>query len=114
MSTEPEKITIALSRPVTHDEKTIASLTFREATAGDACAAELVDGNLQRTLALVASMAEISLPLAKKLPLQDFHATLPRLRPSWGKRPRRVDRYYYLHRRRNSHCHKHNRAMADR
>lgn len=90
MSTELETITIPLSRPITHDEKTIASLTFKEATAGDACAAELVDGDFQRTLALIASMAGISLPLAKKLSLRDVHAITAKVGPLMGEAPAAV------------------------
>lgn len=91
MSTEPEAVTVVLSRPITHDEKTVASLTFREATAGDACAAELVEHDFQRTLALLASMSEISLALAKKIPLRDFHSIIAKVGPLMGEAPAAAD-----------------------
>ncbi len=90
MNNEPETITIPLSRPITHDEKTVASLTFREATAGDACAAELVEGDFQRTLALIASMAEVPLPLMKKVSLRDVHAITAKLGALMGEAPAAV------------------------
>jgi hypothetical protein len=87
MSTDSETVTIALSRPVTHGDKTVASLTFREATAGDACAAELVEGDFQRTLALIASMAEVPLPLMKKVSLRDVHAITAKVGALMGEQP---------------------------
>lgn len=74
MSTESETVTVVLSRPVTHGDKTVASLTFKEATAGDACAAEICTGDFQRTLALIASMANVPLPLMKEVSLRDINA----------------------------------------
>jgi hypothetical protein len=79
--------TVTLSKPIEHDGKTVASLTFREATAGDACAAELVQGDFQRTLALLASMAEISLPLAKKIPLRDVQVITGKVAHLMGEVP---------------------------
>jgi hypothetical protein len=84
-------VTVPLSKPIEHDGKTVASLTFREATAGDACAAELVEGDFQRTLALLASMSKISLPLAKKIPLRDVHAITAKVGALMGEQPAAVD-----------------------
>jgi hypothetical protein len=91
MSTELENVTVVLSRPVTHDGKTVASLTFREATAGDACCAETVTGDFSRTLALIASMAEISLPLAKKIPLRDINTITGKVAHLMGEPAAAVD-----------------------
>jgi hypothetical protein len=82
-----ETVTVTLSKPVTHDDKTVASLTFREATAGDACVAESVSGDFQRTLALVASMAGISLPLAKKISLRDVQIITGKVAHLMGEAP---------------------------
>ncbi|MDR6304932.1 hypothetical protein GGQ85_002648 [Nitrobacter vulgaris] len=84
---ESDTITIALSKPVTHGDKTVASLTFKEATAGDACAAEIVTGDFQRTLALLASMANVSLPLMKNVSLRDVHAITAKVGPLMGEAP---------------------------
>lgn len=82
-----DTVTVPLSKPIEHDGKTVASLTFREATAGDACAAELVQGDFQRTLALVASMASVSLPLMKMVSLRDINAITAKVAHLMGEAP---------------------------
>lgn len=65
-------VTVPLSKPIEHDGKTIVSLTFREATVGDMCAADLVQGDFQKMVAVLAGMANVSMPVMKMLPSRDF------------------------------------------
>lgn len=67
-----EPVTVPLSKPIEHDGKTHASLTFREATVGDMCAADLVQGDFHKMVAVLAGMADVSMPMMKLLPARDF------------------------------------------
>jgi hypothetical protein len=82
-----DTITITLSRPITHDEKTVASLTFREATAGDACGADAVHGDFTKILAVLAGMSGTPLPLIKKIPLRDINTIIAKVGPLMGEQP---------------------------
>jgi len=66
-------VTVKLSRPITDGDKEITSLTFREATVGDACAADLVAGDFQKTAAILAGMAGVSLPALRQISLREFN-----------------------------------------
>lgn len=68
-----ETVTVALSKPIKDGDKEIASLTFREATVGDACLADLVEGEFQQTAAILAGMAGVSLPALRQIPLREFN-----------------------------------------
>lgn len=67
-----ETVTIPLSRPIEHDGKQIASLTFREATVGDMCGADAVEGEFQKMVAVLSGMAGVSIPTMKQIPARDF------------------------------------------
>ena len=64
--------TVTLSTPVEHSGNTYSVLTFREATAGDLAAADLVNGNMNQTLAILASISETPLPAFKKIKARDL------------------------------------------
>lgn len=66
-------VTVQLSKPIKEGDKEITSLTFREATVGDACAADLVEGEFQKTAAILAGMADVSLPALRQIPLREFN-----------------------------------------
>jgi hypothetical protein len=66
-------VTVQLSRPIEVDGKQVTSLTFREATVGDACRADLVEGDFQKMAAIMSGMAGISLPAMQQIPLREFN-----------------------------------------
>ena len=65
-------VTIELSKPIEHNGKTIASLTLKEMTVADLCAADLVEGPTKKSAALLAAMAGVPLPLILNLPIADY------------------------------------------
>ncbi len=68
-----ETVTVTLSKPIDADGKKITSLTFREATAGDACRADLVQGDFQKMLAIMSGMCGLTLPAMQQIPLREFN-----------------------------------------
>lgn len=72
MTTNFDPVTVTLASPIEHDGKTFATLTFREAELGDLCAGDHFDGQLQKTAALLAGMAQVSLPVIKRLKARDL------------------------------------------
>ena len=70
---DPMTVTVQLSRPIEVDGKQVSSLTFREATVGDACLADTVQGDFQKMTAIMCGMAGISLPAMQKIPLREFN-----------------------------------------
>lgn len=79
-----DTITVALSKPFTHDGKEITSLTFREATAGDACAADLVEGQFKKMLAIMSGMAGVPLPVLMAIPMREITRILTEVAPLMG------------------------------
>lgn len=79
-----DTITIPLSKPISHDDKTIASLTFREATVGDMCLADAVQGDLQKMLAILSGMSNVPLPVLKQIRAREFNAILEKVKPLMG------------------------------
>lgn len=76
-----DTVTVHLSRPISFNEASISSLTFREATAGDACLADAVSGPFTKLLAILSGMCGQPLPMLKLVPMKDlsriFEATEP-------------------------------------
>ncbi len=79
-----DTITIPLSKPIEHDGKTIASLTFREATVGDMCLADAVQGDLQKMLAILSGMSNVPLPVLRQIRAREFNAILEKVKPLMG------------------------------
>ncbi|WP_296077784.1 phage tail assembly protein [uncultured Agrobacterium sp.] len=67
-----ESVTVELSTPVTHDEKTITALTFREPTVGDLIVGDSFTGQLTKMTAILASISDTTLPFFKKIGAKDF------------------------------------------
>ncbi|MBB1093870.1 phage tail assembly protein [Rhodopseudomonas palustris] len=88
MSTDP--VTVTLSKPIAipqGDDKPplqITAMTFREATAGDACLADLVQGETSKILAILSGMSGQPLPVLQKLPMRDFNKVLAATAPLMG------------------------------
>lgn len=74
--TEADTYTHTLAKPIKHGETTITSLTFREATAGDACNADLVQGDFTKMLAVLAGMCGQPLPVLREVPMREMHKIL--------------------------------------
>lgn len=66
-------VTVQLSKPIEVDGNQVSSLTFKEATVGDACRADLVQGDFQKMAAIMSGMAGISLLAMQKIPLREFN-----------------------------------------
>lgn len=86
-----DPVTVPLSKPIEHDDKTIASLTLKEMTVADLCASDLVDGPTKKSAALLASITGVPLPLILKLPIADYSRAMEAI-DRMGSLQRRVDR----------------------
>lgn len=63
---------ITLSKPIEYKGATISELTFREAETGDLMAADSVEGQTSKIVAILAQMAEMTLPAFKKITARDL------------------------------------------
>lgn len=77
-------LTIQLSKPVTHNEKTYSELTFREAQVGDFMVADSFSGQMSKTIATLAVMCDVPLPAFKKIGAADFNAILDKTKELLG------------------------------
>ncbi|PWK66943.1 phage tail assembly protein [Aminobacter sp. AP02] len=66
--------TVTLSKPISHGDKEITSLTFHEPTVGDLIAGETVGGASKtgQVAATLAAMADIPYPVFKTISARDF------------------------------------------
>lgn len=69
-------VTVPLSSPITHGDKTLSELTFREAETGDVMLAEKFEGYNSKSIVMLSSMADIPLPIFKKIKLRDLNTIL--------------------------------------
>ena len=67
-----DPVTVSLASPIEHDDKIYATLTFREAELGDLCAGDHFSGQMQKTAAVLAGMADVTLPVIKRLKARDL------------------------------------------
>jgi len=71
-----DTVTVKLNRPITKGEgenaQTLHELTFREATAGDACRADAVQGDFTKVLAILSGMAGVDIPTLQKVPMREM------------------------------------------
>ncbi|AEV37564.1 hypothetical protein PSE_3056 [Pseudovibrio sp. FO-BEG1] len=85
------QITVKLQVPVEHDGRTYNELVFREPTVADMITAEKFEKEtLESNAVLLAAMADVSLPVIKRLKVYDYNAcdtlTVPLFLPP-DKRP---------------------------
>lgn len=66
--------TYTLKTPVTHNGKTYETLAFRRPKTGDLLVMDSVKGELAKSLALYAAIADVPLPVIKEIELDDFNA----------------------------------------
>lgn len=79
-----DTVTVPLSKPIKHKEKTYTELTFREATAGDLAVADVANGNMSRTLVILACMADVELPIVKLIRARDLAVVMEKVAPLMG------------------------------
>lgn len=85
-----DKITVRLSVPVEYQGKTYADLTFRKLKVKDLVAADLVDGDIRKSLALFASSAGVPIGVFEELDVEDFADVSERIKPLLGKSTERL------------------------
>lgn len=71
-----DTVTVPLSKPIADGERVINELTFREATAGDACRADGVSGEFAKVLTILAGMAGTTLHVMQQVPMRDLNAII--------------------------------------
>jgi hypothetical protein len=83
-------ISVKLDTPATHGNKTVDTLTFRKPKARDLIAAEAVSkggGELARTVATLASMADVPYQLMQELEVEDLNRVVAEVGPLLGESP---------------------------
>lgn len=68
-----ESVTVNLLSPLEHNGRRIESLTFEEPTAGTLAAADAVQGDTAKMLAVLAGMCATPLPVLKGLKIRDLN-----------------------------------------
>lgn len=84
-------VTVKLSTPVSHNDTVYSELTFRKPKTGDLCMADLVTGETTKTLAILARMADVSLPVMQDIDLDDFARISEEVAPLMGEFPKAAD-----------------------
>ncbi|WP_432344813.1 phage tail assembly protein [Shinella yambaruensis] len=79
-----ETVTFALSKPVEHGGTTYTTLTLREALAGDLAAADAVTGDMNKSFAIIASLAEVPIQVIKKIRARDLGPLMAQVAPLLG------------------------------
>jgi len=84
MTDTSDQVVFPLKKPIEQDGKTYTSLTFNEATAGDLALADSITGELTKTLAILAGMADVSIHVIKKIKASDLKALNEKVAPLMG------------------------------
>jgi hypothetical protein len=79
-----ETITVNLTKPIAHGDKTWNALTFRALELGDMIMGDGFDGEVAKTAAILASMAGVPLPAFKHLTAADFKSVMETVGPLMG------------------------------
>lgn len=83
--TEKKTLTFKLDDPVEHDGTTYSELIFRKMKARDLIAGDGVQGEMRKTFALYASMADVPIEVVEELGLDDFSRMALEVAPLMGK-----------------------------
>ncbi len=81
MSNNGKTITFTLSDPVDFNGVVVTDLTFRPPTTGDLVSCDAFDGPNAKSMALLAGMADVTIPFMKKVSLVDFVAMTEAVAP---------------------------------
>lgn len=79
-----ETVTVKLLSPIPNGDKSIESLTFREAEVGDACNMDSVKGEIAQTLAMLSGMCDTPLPVLKRMKMRDLKRVVDAVAPLLG------------------------------
>lgn len=82
--TETDSVSVTLKKPIEHDGKTYADLTFREAEVGDFMVAETFKGEFSQNVAVLAAISGLPLPAFRKIKGSDFQRILKVTKPLLG------------------------------
>ena len=78
-------IVVPLSKPVEHGGKTYSQVTIdREPEIGDLAAMDPFEGQVMKSVALIASLADMPVPAVKKIRARDFAVVSKRMEPVLG------------------------------
>lgn len=80
-----DTITVPLTEPAEYQGKTYAALTFRKLKVRDLTAADLVEGEVRKGVALFASNAGVPLGVIEELTVEDFERVNREAAPLLGK-----------------------------
>lgn len=83
-NTTEDTVKFVLRKPIQHDGKTYTEFTFREATAGDACVLDKLEGEMTKSLALLSAMSDTPIPVLKKLPFRELKRLTDLVGPLMG------------------------------
>lgn len=67
-----ESVTVKLSAPVVDGENTITKLTFREPDIGDMLVSDKFKGDMEKMVAVLASISDMKLAVFKKIKTRDM------------------------------------------
>jgi phage FluMu protein gp41 len=71
-----DTVTVKLSKPIKKGDQTVTELTFREATIGDIMLADVLKGDIAKTMAPLAAMSGLTLPEFKEVSARDLSSIL--------------------------------------
>lgn len=78
-------IVVPLTKAVEHGGKTYTQVTIdREPEVGDLAAMDPFEGQVMKSVALIASLADMPVPAVKKIRARDFAVLSTRLEPVLG------------------------------
>lgn len=80
-------ITVTLSKPIEHNGESYSELSFREPELGDFIAADAINGELGKTAAVLASMADVPFPAMKRLSMSDMNKIMDAVGHLMGNAP---------------------------
>lgn len=73
---DDETVTVYLKKPITFKDQKISSLTFREPEVGDLLVGDHFDGQLNKMMAILASISETPIPAFKRIKAKDFNVII--------------------------------------
>ncbi|SFQ55660.1 Phage tail assembly chaperone protein, E, or 41 or 14 [Roseivivax halotolerans] len=76
--------TVDLAEPIVVKDETYTSLTFRRRKAKDLAVMDLVQGEQRKFLAMLASMADVALPVIEELDADDYERVVSEVMPLMG------------------------------
>ncbi len=82
---EKKTVVVELDHPFEHDDREIASLSFRRMRAGDTLVGEKYSNDEQAGYALLAALADVDLKVIERLDIDDLEKVTRGAAPLMGK-----------------------------